>query len=302
MSENNLLSRKEIFLEASKRLRQDLEKAILLPHQGEKGKEVENALKIFIKEHFPKRFDAVSGFILDNKDQVSQQTDVIIYDMNSCPTLATYDDNVIVPSDNVAAVVEVKSNLTSSDIQDAAEKISRIKSLAKSPISLPEGPWNIETIGILFAFSSKLSIETVLKHYVQSIAKYGFGKHIDYIFILDEGMLSIGAHIPGDKGVAPMIVYKELPLGAPEGTIIVAGGTKYKEKTLDQFMRFLLAHLQFFWPWISHPGFDNSPSDNATGEKVFGTFLTVKLNEKDPIKHAVLTQKYKEKFAKGQLD
>lgn len=293
-------TRSQIFLEASKNLRQDLERTKSIPHHGERGGEVENILKRFLKDHLPKRYDVASGFILDRGDNVSAQTDVIVYDASSCPVLETYENNLIIPSDNAAVVIEVKSNLTKEDVEDAAEKIAGIKMLGKSKIDMPPGPWNLNTIGILFAFKSTLSLETVGKHYRSSIAKYGLGKHIDYIFVLDEGMLSINAHLPGEPGFAPMILYH--PNSGPPGTVLIVGGTKFKEKTIDQFIRYLLAHLQFFWPWISHPGFDNSPSENATGEKVFGSFLTVKLDEKDPQKREELTKEYQEKFVNGTLD
>lgn len=292
-------TRSQIFLEASKKLRQDFEHIKSLPHSGEKGREAENILKRFLKDHLPKRYDVASGFILDRTDNVSKQTDVIVYDASSCPILETYEDNLIIPADNAAAVVEVKSNLTQKDIEDASEKIAQIKSLSKSSIELPAGPWNMNTIGILFAFRSTLSIETVGKHYHNSIIKYGIGKHIDYIFILDEGMLTINAHIPGEQGFAPIILYS--PNTGVEGMVLIVGGTKFKEKTLDQFVRYLVTHLQFFWPWISHPGFDNSPSEKAEGEKVFGSFLTVRLNEKDPDKIKTLTEEYRKKFKEGTL-
>lgn len=292
-------TRSSIFQEASKKLRQDFERIKNLPHQGEKGREAENILKTFLSEHLPKRFNVCSGFILDRNDNVSRQTDVIVFDANSCPILETFEDNLIIPSDNAVAVIEVKSNLTEKDILDAAEKIAQIKVLNKSKIDLPPGPWNIKTIGILFAFKSTLSLETVSKHYHSTIATYGLGKHIDYIFILDEGMISINAHLPREKGFAPIIMYE--PSGI-EGTVLIVGCTKLKEKTLDSFIRFLLAHLQFFWPWISHPGFDMKPSESAEGEKVFGRFLTVWTNEKDPKKKELIKEELKKKFLENRLD
>jgi hypothetical protein len=299
MTQSSSSTRSQIFTEASKKLRQDLDRSKSIPHHGERGKEVENILKSFLREHLPKRYGVTSGFILDRADNVSAQTDVIVYDANSCPVLETYEDNLIVPSDNAAAVIEVKSNLTKKDIEDAAEKVAGIKSLNKSKINFPEGPWNINTIGILFAFKSELSLETISVHYKNSIAKHGLGRHIDYVFVLDEGMLSINVHLPGDHGFAPIMLYS--PNSGVDGTVLIVGGTKFKEKTVDQFIRYLLPHLQFFWPWISHPGFDNRPSGNAKGEKVFGSFLTVKLDEKDPKKRQVLAEEYERKFKDGTL-
>lgn len=300
MARDTKPTRSSIFQEASKKLRQEFETLVSLPHMGEKGKEAENILKKFLEGHLPKRFGICSGFILDRDDNVSRQTDVIVYDSNNCPVLETFEDNLIIPHDNTAAIIEVKSNLTYKDIIDAADKIAHVKSLIKSKVSLPlSGPWNISTIGILFAFKSTLSLETISKHYHSAIAEHGLGKHIDYIFVLDEGMCSISAHFPGEPGFSPVLMLS--PDFAIPGTVLIAAGTKLKEKTLDSFLRFLLAHLQFYYPWIAHPGFDMKPSETAKGEKVFGRFLTVWLEEKDEEKKKKLKEEYKRKFLEGKL-
>src|SRR5687768_17360254 len=100
MNKDKTPTRAQIFQEASKKLRQDLDRAKNIPHQGEKGRAVEDSLKTFLKEHLPKRFAVTSGFILDSLDNVSSQTDVIVYDANSCPVLETFNENLIIPADN----------------------------------------------------------------------------------------------------------------------------------------------------------------------------------------------------------
>jgi hypothetical protein len=297
MTETKKLARVDIFREASKKLRQDLERAQNIPHEGEKGRTVENYLKMFLKEHLPKRFDVSSGFILDQQDNVSGQTDVIVYDASNCPVLETFEDNLIIPSDNTAAVIEVKSNLTQKDIEDAADKIAAIKSLGKSKIESLPRPSNISTIGILFAFKSSLKgLNTVLDHYHASIVKHGLGRHIDYIVVLDEWMLGLCTRQPGMERFLLTQSY-DAAIG-PDGTVLIAGGLELKEKTLVSFYNLLLNHLKLFWPWIPQSTFDFAQPEKK--DRIVGKFLTAEIAEEDPTRKKMKIDSLRKMFEQGE--
>lgn len=86
-------------------------------------------VRIFLKAHLPQRFDVGAGFIIDPLDNVSKQSDVVIYDAYNCPVYRASEEAAIFPSDNVAAVVEVKSRLTRERLHDAFQNIASTKSL-----------------------------------------------------------------------------------------------------------------------------------------------------------------------------
>lgn len=65
---------------AARKLRQDFETLRLIPHAGAKGSEAERLVRDFLNGHLPKRFAAGAGFIIDRREQVSKQRDVVIYD------------------------------------------------------------------------------------------------------------------------------------------------------------------------------------------------------------------------------
>jgi hypothetical protein len=129
------VSRQTIFAQAARKLRQDFDELSVVPHNGLKGNEAEKLVKVFLKEHLPKRFSVGSGFIIDRSDNVSKQTDVIIYDALNCPVYRASEDAAIFPSDNVAAVVEVKSCLDKKQLILSFENILATKQLAKTPSS-----------------------------------------------------------------------------------------------------------------------------------------------------------------------
>jgi len=158
------ISRQTIFAQAARKLRQDFEELTTIPHNALKGSEAEKLIRTFLKEHLPKRFDVGSGFIIDYFNNVSKQTDVIIYDALYCPVYRLSENASIFPSNNVAAVVEVKSKLDKDQLTLSFENIFATKQLAKT--QFPENSIATSlTIGGLFAFESSISLDKIVEHY-----------------------------------------------------------------------------------------------------------------------------------------
>src|SRR5437867_2123723 len=114
-------SRQAIFTQASRRLRQDFQELSTVPHNQLKGDQAADLVRRFLNAHLPKRFSAGSGFVIDDRDNISKQTDVLIYDALNCPVYRADETAGIYPSDNVAAVVEVKSVLDKGKLREAHE-------------------------------------------------------------------------------------------------------------------------------------------------------------------------------------
>lgn len=154
------VSRKDIFQRAARKIRQDFDELYSIPHNAVRGGEAEKIVRKFLENHLPRRFAVGSGFIIDPEDAISRQTDVIVYDAFNCPTYRAGEDSAIFPSDNVAAVIEVKSRLTNSELRKAWENIHKTKSLKKRFTNAP-GPLRSQTLGCIFAFNSDLSLDSI---------------------------------------------------------------------------------------------------------------------------------------------
>ncbi len=265
------LNRKTIFERAAKKMRSDFDEISNVPHSALKGAEAEWIVRRFLSDHLPKRFDIGSGFILDPKDSLSKQMDVVVYDALNCPVFRVSDSASIYPSDNVAAAIEVKSRLTKKELEDSAKKIRSAKRLAKSKgpkvqeigensswatVDISQSQFDVQhTIGIVFAFSSALKLTTISNHLDRIIREQGgLGHHIDFVVVLDKGMIILCACVPGHEGWSPTYWSG---IGGPqaEGVHIGIGTHPLKEDTLDGFLRMLIAYLTFFRPIVSHPGF-----------------------------------------------
>jgi hypothetical protein len=293
----SILTRNAIFEQAAKKLRADFEELSLIPHKGAKGSEAEDLMKVFLSKHLPKRFAVGSGFIIDKRDNVSKQTDVVIYDAFNCPVYRASDDASIFPSDNVAAVVEVKAALDKGKFIEACENIRETKRLAKTPI--PEGlPFLVQTqtLGCIFAYQSSITLNKIVEHYHKFLNDKGFNARdqVDIIAVLDRGIITFVARPKGsDWG---MVVLDGSGGPESEGSHIGFGIQKLEQATLDAFFRFLLVHLIFFRGIIDHPGFNwgSSPDEGKTAIK----YLTSITYEKDPEKRKEILRSYKEAVRK----
>lgn len=72
----------------------------------------EEILRSFLKTYLPKSVSVEQGFILSQTGEMSKQCDILIYDSNLYAPFYRINDIVVVPSDSVIAVVEVKTTLT----------------------------------------------------------------------------------------------------------------------------------------------------------------------------------------------
>lgn len=286
-----MVTRKEIFDQAAQKLRQDFEELSVVPHNALKGGQAEKLVKTFLKGHLPKRFGVEAGFIIDKRDSVSQQTDVIIYDAINCPVYRVSSEAGIFPSDNVAAVVEVKSRLDKEQLYDAWDKISAIKRLGKT--KAPGVPFLVltQTLGCVFAFDS-ISLETLASHYVDLLRRDGIGTHIDLIAILDRGLITLVGQMPGADGWG-LLFWVSLPdVPEGEGAHVGVGAQELGKGTLDAFLRCLLPHLAHFRGIVDHPGFDWKSGGNQGLMQV--TYVTSITQEKDPDRKKEKLRAYEE--------
>lgn len=263
----NQPTRESIFRDAAKTMRAAFEDARNnVPHRGEAGGEGEQIVQRFLKQHLPKRFSVTNGFVIDREDKISGHTDVIIYDAHNCPVYRTSERGMILPNDNVASVIEVKFQLTTTTLDDAINKLHELRNLAKTPF--PPSPDDMplglkETYGVIFAFGSELKPDAIMQRWKSRLTESNPLHHsLSLIIILDKGVFTTFIRIPG-RGPAPAIIHgpSQHALGTRIGVMYYDTG----DMALDVFLRLLLAHLTFFRHRIDHPGFAFSGSDRVLG-------------------------------------
>lgn len=106
-------------------------------HNQEYGVYREKLCKDFIKFFIPQSYDISDGFVINNNDEVSHQCDIIIYDRNFTPLLQSENRQRFFPIETIAAVGEIKSDMSFVQLKEALRKLSKLKKIRKD-IQFPE--------------------------------------------------------------------------------------------------------------------------------------------------------------------
>ena len=176
----------KVFDGIGKQMRLDFEQIqSQVKHAGERGSEREASLRTFLQAYLPSKYAVTNGEIVDEFRQTSRQCDLVIYDHLNCPLLLAGKDYRVFPVEPVLATVEVKSVLSSAELQDASEKIKSIKTLKRQ-----NGP----IAGIVFAYSSVWKTDP-MGNIADNLQKINQGlqshQYIDLLCVLDAGVINI---------------------------------------------------------------------------------------------------------------
>lgn len=252
MNEEKILL-KDLIQSAGKQLRQDFEEIQQNnPHAAESGAEAELILKTFLKDRLPRRFDIESGLVVGPDGTVSKQTDLIIFDALNSPVYRKGPKVYILPRDNVAAVIEVKSKLNKDELKDAANKIASVKKIKASPITNIDQPVTFSdmimtnTLGCVFAFDSYTSLITLSDNLKEINSNYESSDWIDLVVVLDKGYIGyaiqmpFGSYFPGWFGGTSTDEFPVPPY------YIHLMKHESGDLTLNHFFIRLMAHLTFF--------------------------------------------------------
>lgn len=101
-----------------------------IPHKGERGRNNEEAVKKFLRQTLPKKYSIGTGFLVSSTEQMpSKQTDVVIYDDLHNSPLHREDAAQVFPVEIVYGVMEVKGDLTSTELKRTLGAMQRIREL-----------------------------------------------------------------------------------------------------------------------------------------------------------------------------
>lgn len=175
-----------------------------ISHAGGRGVSREEQVREFLRTKLPQRFSVGSGEVMATTGDRSRQQDVVIYDSFYCPLLYSSVTSQIFPSESVYAVLEVKSNLDKTELEDCVKKVESVKKLPSEPGRIPISPGVLGggqktvTVGGVFAFSSTTSLSTLRRNLNDLNSNVELGNRINIVCVLDKGLL---VNISPDKKI-----------------------------------------------------------------------------------------------------
>jgi hypothetical protein len=125
----------DLFASMHDDMKSALNKAAIASHPVAKGDGTEGSWLSLLQTHLPFRYKATKGFVIDARDNVSDQIDIIIHDRQFSPLIWEHEGQVYLPAESVYAVLEVKQELSRAHIDYAGRKVASVRRLHRS--SLP---------------------------------------------------------------------------------------------------------------------------------------------------------------------
>lgn len=103
-----------------------------IPHAGEKGNLVERVFRTQLLKVLPEKVGVSNGFVVDAKDKISKQMDIILYDRINTPRLYTSAGAQLFPVESTFACGEIKTKLDSEKLRDTFDKCQSYKRLSRA--------------------------------------------------------------------------------------------------------------------------------------------------------------------------
>ncbi len=157
-------------------------------HNLLKGTMREDALKEALRDIIPIKYEFGKGILVDAKGTQSREQDFILYDAFSSPAFLKTQTNLVLPIESVYATIEVKSTLTNVELEKAARNFQSVMELGKNTIkSFLPITGNNSIMGLVFAYSSSSSLESLTNKLVELNNDIPIGHRIGCICVLDKG-------------------------------------------------------------------------------------------------------------------
>lgn len=155
----------------------------MLPHQGEKGRALEDYVHRFLRDALPQEYGITTGFIAfppegpGQKPTLSGQLDIIIYDALRGSPLMRLPTCDVLPLEAVLAYVEVKASVDGSVLRACAKQAHEIRRHTTRWFWTNAGSNHAHCVGLLncvgtrsyvFAFEGTTRPETVQRVLVEA--------------------------------------------------------------------------------------------------------------------------------------
>jgi hypothetical protein len=138
-----------VFAALSHSLQADFQRTAQIGHNGGKGGTREDSVRTFLRDYLPTRYAIGQGEILHWSNQRSRQCDAVIFDGSRCPRLLIDPAHSVFPLESVYGVLEVKSDLSASELEKSFENSRSVKGLVpKGTIVVSGGGQPFSGVGI----------------------------------------------------------------------------------------------------------------------------------------------------------
>ena len=106
-------------------------------HSGEKGSSSEADWIEWCKTYLPKRYRIDKAFVVDSRDNFSDQIDMVIYDAQYSLLVFEHNNVKYVPAESVYCIFEIKQDLSKPNLDYAGDKAQSVRRLYRTSAPVP---------------------------------------------------------------------------------------------------------------------------------------------------------------------
>ncbi|GAB2887862.1 hypothetical protein GCM10027202_15590 [Microvirgula curvata] len=206
----------------------------LISHSGTVGTYRENLLQTLLQKHLPERYHVATGFI----HGCHRQLDVLIYDRIDYAPLFREGDLVVVPSESVRAVIEVKTNLTKDKLRNSLNLLTEVACADDLRPPFFRGIFGFESstsADEIFDCITDFYVENSVEMFEDAGELSGLifepFRHISSVCVLGHAYAEVNYVLDGDKKYHPALMKASSKIGL--------------NTQAAHFLQHLLAYLRF---------------------------------------------------------
>ena len=151
-------------------------------HRPSAGDNREDIVEKFLKQHLPKRFGISTGFVFSHDIRLSKQADLLIVDDQNNFSFYPDDRNQIWPVEAVYALIEVKTKLNRTDLEEAIAKGRRFKQLPRDFLDAGRSMRITDSLFVIWSFESPQA-STVKQNLIELLRGIPRGEQPDLIVV-----------------------------------------------------------------------------------------------------------------------
>lgn len=129
-------------------------------HPSSKGDASENVWLELFQTYLPRRYRAEKAFVVDSKDEFSEQIDVVVFDRQYSPFIFHYERQIIIPAESVYAVFEAKQAINASEVAYAQKKVASVRKLYRTSLPIPHAGGEYPPKTLVPIYSGILTFES----------------------------------------------------------------------------------------------------------------------------------------------
>lgn len=211
-------------------------------------------------------FNAVSGSVIDSNNLKTNTFNTIIQ------TILTEDQeskNAEAPADTVACIIDTQDAIDLESFRISYNRIAHAKKLKKSKLPPTDSGTRNETLGIILAATSTVSLEDLAGELQCLNQQTPSSQWPDVIAILSQGTINYAVQFPGEQKLNSfMLPSHDIVATSAPAIYVIPVMTPAGLHTFNKLCSLIFAHLVTFSPSTKLPDFNeiliNSPRISLT--------------------------------------